>query len=154
MKAIYTFDTSKNMFFPNFITRFVSQRLTVFAKSVASVVIVLASLQTSKVHAQCNPTFSQLCTSNDFINNFFTTGGIKNISKLNSGCNGNTNNYIFYSTDTVSVYQTLDFDFSVQSGPAFTQGFVIFVDWTMKTMVTKESILFLIVLDHKTTSML
>ncbi|MFZ4614182.1 MAG: hypothetical protein ACOYNH_10910, partial [Bacteroidia bacterium] len=47
----------------------------------------------------CVPTYTTLCdapTSQDYVNNFFTTGGLTDISNLNSGCNGQVNNYNYY----------------------------------------------------------
>jgi len=78
----------------------------------------------------CVPTFSIGCTSNDLINNFSTTGGLTNISNLATGCNGVIPNvYTYNSTMTVSQVQGANVNFSVQSGPTWSQGFGIWVDW-------------------------
>ncbi|MBK7763398.1 MAG: T9SS type A sorting domain-containing protein [Bacteroidetes bacterium] len=78
----------------------------------------------------CLPVFSIGCTSADFIDNFSTTGGITNISNLASGCNGTVpNSYVFNNTMTVSQTQGLSFNFTVQAGATWSQGFGIWVDW-------------------------
>ena len=51
----------------------------------------------------CAPTYSNLCTSNDYVDNFFTTGGVTNISNLSSGCNGQANNYNYYDHYTMTI---------------------------------------------------
>jgi len=78
----------------------------------------------------CLPVYSIGCTSSDFIDNVFTTGGLTNISNLNSGCNGILpNNYTYNNTMTVSQVQGASFNYSVQAGTAFSQGFAIWIDW-------------------------
>ncbi|MCB9233524.1 MAG: T9SS type A sorting domain-containing protein [Bacteroidia bacterium] len=88
-----------------------------------------ASISGVSTPTYCTPTYSFGCSSADYINNFSTTGGSTNISNLNSGCNGNTNNYIYYSTSTVTQTAGGSFNFSVQSGSSWGQGFHIWVDW-------------------------
>lgn len=78
----------------------------------------------------CFPTYNNGCTSNDYIDNFSTTGGVLNITNNASGCNGAVpNNYIFNSTMSVSQVQGFSFNFSVQAGSTFSQGFRIWIDW-------------------------
>ena len=86
-------------------------------------------------HAQaggyCIPTYSTVCNSgstNDLINNFSTTGGITNISNLNSGCNFLPNNY--QNTGMMVVTSPgATIGFSVQCGAIYQQGFSIWIDW-------------------------
>ncbi len=75
----------------------------------------------------CNPLYSSGCGFGDFINNFSTTGGILNITNNGTGCS--TGNYQYYSGQTVSQIQGLSVNISVQSGPSWSQGFRIWVDW-------------------------
>lgn len=72
----------------------------------------------------CTPVMN--CGSADLINNFSTTGGVANISNLNSGCSGG---YIYYAAQTVSQNPGQNVNISVQSGPSWGQGFRIWVDW-------------------------
>ena len=79
--------------------------------------------------AYCTATFSNSCTG-DYINNFSTTGGSTNITNNNSGCNGNTNNYIYYPLQTVTQCSGGSFNISVQAGTnCAVQGFAIWIDW-------------------------
>jgi hypothetical protein len=77
----------------------------------------------------CIPSYTNLCSSADFINNFATTGGSTNITNNNSGCNGQANNYIYYSGMSVTQLQGASFNISVQSGSSYGQGFRIWIDW-------------------------
>ncbi|HQE11280.1 MAG TPA: GEVED domain-containing protein, partial [Flavipsychrobacter sp.] len=76
------------------------------------------------------PTYTTGCSSNDFIDNVSTTLGISNITNNASGCNGaSPNNYTFFSGMTVSQIQGQSFNFSVQAGTSYGQGFRIWIDW-------------------------
>lgn len=79
----------------------------------------------------CLPTYSVYCSSSDYIDNFSTTGGFTNITNLGSGCNGTApNNYVDNSsTMIVSSSPGNSFNFTVQSGSAFSQGFRIWIDY-------------------------
>ena len=77
----------------------------------------------------CTPSYSSACSSDDYINNFSTSGGITNITNNGTGCNGQTNNYIFYSGMSVTQDVGLSFNISVQSGSTYAQGFAIWIDW-------------------------
>jgi len=91
----------------------------------------LFALPAIKTAAQpCTPVYTSLCSSGDYINNFSTTGGTTNINNLNTGCNGNPNNYIDYSsTQFVTTSPGNTFNFTVQSGPSWSQGFRIWIDY-------------------------
>lgn len=81
----------------------------------------------------CLPVYSQYCNttfSQDFIDNFSTTGGVTNITNLATGCNGVApNNYVYNSTMSASQTQGATVNFSVQSGLTYQQGFAIYIDW-------------------------
>ena len=80
------------------------------------------------VQAQyCTPVTANGCGFGDQITSFSTTGGSTNISNLNSGCS--TGNYSFISSQTVTVTTGNSFNFTVQSGPTFSQGQKIWIDW-------------------------
>ncbi len=92
---------------------------------------ILISITLKSDAQYCLPTYTIFCTSDDYINNFSTTGGVTNITNNGSGCNGSApNNYIYNSGMTVSQIQGLAFNFSVQSGSTiWAQGFRIWIDW-------------------------
>lgn len=75
----------------------------------------------------CSPQYSTACSSGDYIENFSTTGGITNISNLNSGCSAG--NYNYHTATKVTINYTGTFNFTVQSGSSWSQGFRIWVDW-------------------------
>lgn len=84
----------------------------------------------SLVPATCMPVYSNACTSNDFINNFSTTGGLTNISNLNSGCNGaGPNNLTFFPSQILTSTPGGTFNLSAQAGTAFSQGFRLWIDY-------------------------
>lgn len=100
-------------------------------KKISLLSLLLIGFFSFQASAQyCFPTYSVACTSNDYINNVSTTGGISNISNLNSGCNGaSPSNYTYNSGMVVSQVQGFTFNFSVQAGPSWGQGFRIWIDW-------------------------
>jgi hypothetical protein len=78
----------------------------------------------------CFPTYSFACSSNDFINNFSTTGGTTNITNLNSGCNGIApSNTTFFPSQIVTTVAGGSFNISAQAGTAFGQGFRLWIDY-------------------------
>lgn len=92
--------------------------------------LTLFLLSSPMLFAQyCYPTYSIACTSDDYIENFSTTGGVGNITNLLTGCNGALpNNYTLFN-QTVSQIQGFSFNFSVQAGQTFGQGHRIWIDW-------------------------
>ena len=66
----------------------------------------------------CTPVNTTSCSvgGGDYINSFSTTGGTTNISSLNTGCNGNANNYIYYSTQTLTAIVGNPVSFSLSVG--------------------------------------
>ncbi len=102
--------------------------------------VALATIAFSgKLHAQyCAPQYNYPCFQSspevtaDFINNFSTSNGITNIVNNNTACNGQPNNFIYYSNMTVTATQGCSFNVSMQSGNSlgdFPQGFGIWIDW-------------------------
>lgn len=83
------------------------------------------------VNAQyCNTSWTTGCTDNDVIDDFSTTGGLTNITNLNTGCT--SSGYTYYSDMTVAVLVGGSFNLSVQtatSGNIWPQGFRIYIDW-------------------------
>jgi hypothetical protein len=88
--------------------------------------LLTASLQIG-AQTYCVPQTSFGCSFGDQIVNFSTSGGSTNISNLNSGCS--TGNYSYDSIQAVTAEIGGSFDFQVQSGPTFSQGIVIWIDW-------------------------
>ena len=87
----------------------------------------------------CSPSYNNPCfnpgVTDDNINNFSTTGGITNISNLNTNCNGTLpTNYTYHPNMTVTVMRGNSFQVQVQgsqgiAGSSYVQGFKIWVDW-------------------------
>jgi hypothetical protein len=103
-----------------------------YAKIIFSLVFFasIVSFYSAKAQAPfCGPVYSSACSSSDFINNFSTTGGASNITNNNTGCNGNVNNYIFYSALTCSQIQGQTITLNMQAGTLFAQGFRVWIDW-------------------------
>lgn len=75
----------------------------------------------------CVPTYGTPCSSGDYINNFT----LNTLSNLNSGCNGNLNNYISYSPGlyTTSLQGGSTYTTTLQAGPIYGQGFGIWIDF-------------------------
>ncbi|GAB4382600.1 MAG: hypothetical protein Kow0075_14490 [Salibacteraceae bacterium] len=98
-------------------------------KHIKTLVALLASsLTAGVVTAQyCTTSWSSGCTYNDQIENFYTTGGITNISNLNSGCA--TGYSAYYPNQVVTVFSGQSFGIAVQANSAYQQGFGIWVDW-------------------------
>lgn len=96
--------------------------------------ILVFSVWNKPVMAQaCLPTYSFACTSNDFINLVSTTGGTTNVNNPNSGCNGvaPNNHTDFSATQFVTIAPGNTFNFTVQAGSIFGQGFRILIDYSL-----------------------
>jgi hypothetical protein len=78
----------------------------------------------------CVPTYSNLCTSNDYVDNFFTTGGVTNISNLSSGCNGQPNNFNYYGGQILTINPGQSVDLSLQTGsPQWDEAIAVWIDY-------------------------
>lgn len=95
------------------------------------IVLCFCSVQSYAIY--CTPGFTVGCTfggtqfSGDLINNVITTGGVTNISNLNTGCSGSS--YTFYNTLGASQIQGQTVNLSLQSGSGWSQGFRVWIDW-------------------------
>lgn len=71
------------------------------------------------------------CTANDFVNSFATTGGITNISNLNTGCNGGTSGFtLFNQTHTAQPGDVVNYTVAITPATfPWAQGVKIWVDW-------------------------
>ena len=102
-------------------------------KKVIQVFVLLSmlfSIKNSYAQTYCMPVFTAACTSNDFINNVFTTGGVLNINNLTTGCNGTLpSNTTFFPNQLLSANPNDVITINVQSGAAWGQGFRVWVDW-------------------------
>jgi hypothetical protein len=83
----------------------------------------------NRLISYCVPSYSFACSSGDYIDNFSTTLGLTNITNNASGCNGQPNNYIYYSSMNVSAQPGNTINVSMQAGSSWPQGFRIWVDW-------------------------
>ncbi|AMS26063.1 hypothetical protein AEM51_02605 [Bacteroidetes bacterium UKL13-3] len=91
---------------------------------------MLFSIKNSYAQTYCMPVFTAACTSDDFINNVFTTGGVRNINNLTTGCNGTLpSNTTFFPNQLLSANPNDVITINVQSGAAWGQGFRVWVDW-------------------------
>lgn len=77
------------------------------------------------LQTDCIPPYTNLCNSGDFIDDFtFHT-----IQNLNTGCNGNQDNYIFYEYPTTAVRRGETYTMTLQGGPTWPQGFGVWIDY-------------------------
>jgi len=93
------------------------------------ILVVLATFGVSANAQYCNTTYATGCSVGDQIENFSTTLGFTNITNNLSGCSAGPSYATYYPNMIVTVVEGNSFDFSVQSGTAFGQGFGIWVDW-------------------------
>ncbi|TND10665.1 MAG: PKD domain-containing protein [Bacteroidetes bacterium] len=102
------------------------------------VLAVFALLTFAPANAQvCIPGYTSLCSSGDYIDNFSTTLGVTNITNNASGCNGQPNNYIDYSsTQYITIAPGATFNLSVQAGTSWSQGFRIWIDYNNNSIFT------------------
>jgi large repetitive protein len=88
----------------------------------------------------CAPAYVNGCfvpmTTDDNIDDFWTTGAVGNITNMNTGCTGTLpTNYTYYSNLTLTVMRGTTFTVNMQCnqgqipGFQFAQGFKIWVDW-------------------------
>ncbi|MCC7431127.1 hypothetical protein IT568_09815, partial [bacterium] len=87
---------------------------------------IYETMETIASNCYCTPTYTYLCSSGDFINNFT----LETISNLASGCNGNADNYILYPSGTYTATLTPgnSYPISMQSG-SWGQGFGVWIDF-------------------------
>ncbi|MFM6944366.1 MAG: GEVED domain-containing protein [Bacteroidota bacterium] len=96
--------------------------------------VVLAFFHASLFAQYCVP-IPQFDCSEDWIDDFYTTGGVSNISNLNTGCNGTysgtfiTSTYTYFSTKTCSQMQGQQITLHMQCGTMWVQGFRVWIDW-------------------------
>jgi hypothetical protein len=98
-------------------------------RNILTLILSTLLLASASYSQYCTPVYSTACSSADFINNFSTTGGASNITNNATGCNGNTNNYIYYSALTCSQVQGQTITLNMQSGSSWSQGFRVWIDW-------------------------
>lgn len=78
----------------------------------------------------CYPEYAYGCSSGDQIKNFFTTGGVTNISNLNSGCGGSLpTNTAFYPNQAVTVAPGGTFNVTAEALGPFAQTFSLWIDY-------------------------
>lgn len=95
----------------------------------------------------CIPTYTNVaCAANsqDYIDDFSTTGGLTNISNFNSGCSnpdGNPNWY-YYAGNTLTVNPGQTFNFEVGITPNFSQGVKIWIDYNIDGIFDDTELIF------------
>jgi PKD repeat protein len=91
---------------------------------------MLTSYEQITAQTYCTPTYTSLCSSGDYIDQFSTTGGTTNITNLYTGCNGNPNNYVDYTASHIlTITPGGTFNFTLQSGSSWSQGFAVWIDY-------------------------
>lgn len=94
---------------------------------------ILSFLLVFSVYANaqyCTPTYSVKCGSyNMYIQDFSTTGGVANISNINSGCGNTSTSYIYYSAKQHEGIQGTPVGFTIKNGPTYPRGYRIWVDF-------------------------
>ncbi|MEI6487765.1 MAG: GEVED domain-containing protein [Bacteroidota bacterium] len=82
-------------------------------------------ISTNSPTGYCAPSYTYGCTSGDYINRFtFNT-----LSKINSGCNGQSNNFIYDQSVTTTVQPGGTYALTMQSGSSWGQGFGVWIDY-------------------------
>lgn len=107
----------------------------------------LCIAQTSFSQVYCAPTYNNPCfnpwSTNDMIDNFWTTGGLTDITNLNTGCaTGANNNYSSFLTQYLITSPGTTIGLNIQgavsgsngtclggSNGCFAQGFAVWIDW-------------------------
>jgi len=80
----------------------------------------------------CTPTYSYSCItySRYYIDDFYTENAITDISNLNTGCNGEPENYKYYSDITAVVTTgSSSFDVNVMGDGVYSTGYRIWIDF-------------------------
>ncbi|RYD58578.1 MAG: T9SS type A sorting domain-containing protein [Sphingobacteriales bacterium] len=89
---------------------------------------VLPGIAAKAQYCTSNFHWNPYCTGDD-IDGFSTTGGTANISNLSTGCNGNWDNYIYYSGQRHTATHGDVVDFEINNNPDFDEFYKIWVDW-------------------------
>jgi hypothetical protein len=99
---------------------------------ITCLLLVLPSLALAQFQF-CTPTYTNLCSSDDYVNLVI----LNTLNNSSSGCNGNANNYILYPTTgagafTTTLVQGNAYTLSVQTdpGPGYDEGFGVWIDFT------------------------
>ncbi len=91
-------------------------------------VAMLALFSVNKSLAQwCNPSYTFSCTSADYIQSFSTTGGLTNVSYLNSGCSNSSTN-IMVVPQTLTVNPGGVVGFTLLNCPGWGEYYSIWLD--------------------------
>lgn len=77
----------------------------------------------------CVPPFTTGCGDGDFVNNFLTIGGVTNISNLVSGCNPNTDSYIYYPSQVLTIRKGAMFSLTYRGSGDWPEGHKVWLDF-------------------------
>jgi hypothetical protein len=103
----------------------------------------------------CVPPYGTGCVDGDFVNNFATVGGITNINNLVTGCNTNTNSYIHYPNQTVTVKKGALFTINYQGSGNWDEGHKIWIDYNQDgDFSTNEMVAFSAITDAASTAII
>ncbi len=92
---------------------------------------VVTSYNTTSPTGYCSTNYTNNdCSSEDWMTNF----SFNTIQNLNSGCNNNTGNYIYYPATTYPAFTTLvqrggTYAISMQQGGGYNEGFGVWIDY-------------------------
>lgn len=94
----------------------------------AVALVCLLSFSNADAQTYCTPTFTFGCTSSDYLQSFSTTGGITNISNLNTGC-ATSSGISSYMGMKVSGNPGQTINFTIVNTPSYPENYTIWVDW-------------------------
>lgn len=77
----------------------------------------------------CNAPYTYSCSNGDFVNNFYTTGAVNNISFMATGCNNTGNSYNFYQSQTIVAKKGSALTLHYQGSGVYNEGFKIWIDY-------------------------
>jgi hypothetical protein len=77
----------------------------------------------------CNGPYTYSCSNGDYVNNFYTTGAVNNVSFLSTGCNNTGNSYNFYQSQTIVAKKGSAITLHYQGSGVYNEGFKIWIDY-------------------------
>ncbi|HAW53314.1 MAG TPA: hypothetical protein DCX54_13460 [Flavobacteriales bacterium] len=95
------------------------------------VLVTMLTLSVTSSFAQyCTPIWGGYgCTDDDDIDDFSTTGGITNISNLNTGCQSGITSYSYITNQVLTANPNSTINFTVGCSGIWSDAFRIWIDW-------------------------
>ena len=98
-------------------------------RQLLKVIMLVAGLPSTGLAQYCDSNLYTIGCGSDEIASFYTTGGMSNISNINSGCDSYPLSYTYYPNKIHKAMAGAFVNFSVFNNLNFDEGFKIFVDW-------------------------